>query len=167
MLTIGRVARKAGVSTDCVRFYERVGLLAAAGKTPAGYRLYDEECVRRLLFIKHAQRCGFSLPQIRELLHADTPAGHKATLRLAMDKKQEIEQTISALRAMGEALSSYIRACDAAGKTSDGTPAENILVAALSAHIAGPAGSSGENRVSAVTRLAPAGAPAAVRYGLS
>jgi DNA-binding transcriptional MerR regulator len=167
MLTIGRVARKAGVSTDCVRFYERVGLLAAAGKTRAGYRLYDDECVRRLLFIKHAQRCGFSLPQIRDLLDADTAADRKVALRLAMEKKQEIEQTIAALRAMNEALSSYIRSCDAAGKTSatDAASGENVLVAALSAHISGPAG--GEPRIAAVSRLAPAGAAEAVRYSLS
>ena len=165
MLTIGRVARKAGVSTDCVRFYERVGLLAAAGKTAAGYRLYNDECVRRLLFIKHAQRCGFSLPQIRDLLDADTAADRKVALRLAMEKKQEIEQTIAALRAMNEALSSYIRSCDATGKTTAEATGENVLIAALSAHIAGPAGS--EPRIAAVSRLAPAGAAAAVRYSLS
>ena len=162
MLTIGRVARKAGVSTDCVRFYERVGLLAAAGKTRAGYRLYDDECVRRLLFIKHAQRCGFSLPHIRELLDADTAADRKVALRLAMEKKQEIEQTIAALRAMNEALTSYIRACDAAGKTTDPASGENILVAALSAYVAGPAGD--EPRIVAVSRLAPAGPAAEVRH---
>ena len=136
MLTIGRVAKKAGVSTDCVRFYERVGLLAATSKTRAGYRLYDDDCVRRLCFIKHAQRCGFSLPQIRELLQADTGGNRKAALRLALDKKREIEDTMTALRAMSEALSSYIRSCEASAQPPEEAAGEGILVSTLTAEVA-------------------------------
>lgn len=56
------------MTTDTIRYYEKEGLLAPASKTAAGYRLYDEQAVRRLHFIKHAQQCGFSLMEIRELL---------------------------------------------------------------------------------------------------
>ena len=138
MLTIGRLAKKVGVSTDCVRFYERVGLLEASGKTSSGYRLYTDECVRRLSFIKHAQRCGFSLPQVRDLLHADGAGDSPAGLRLAQAKQQEIEETITALRAMKEALASYIESCGRAGDSSPrptGTR-QGTLISTLTAEVA-------------------------------
>ena len=69
MYTIGRLARRAKVNPDSIRFYERQGLLSPETKTDAGYRLYTDDAVRRIAFIKHAQRCGFSLAEIGELLH--------------------------------------------------------------------------------------------------
>ena len=68
MLTIGKLAAAAGVRSDTLRYYEREGLIEPAGKSPAGYRLYDKESARRLRFIKQAQQCGFTLAEIRELL---------------------------------------------------------------------------------------------------
>ena len=68
MLTIGKVAESADVTTDSLRFYEREGLIRPAKKTDSGYRLYTQEAIRRIAFIKHAQQCGFSLAEIRELL---------------------------------------------------------------------------------------------------
>jgi MerR family Zn(II)-responsive transcriptional regulator of zntA len=136
MLTIGRLAKKVGVSTDCVRFYERVGLLEASGKTSSGYRLYGNQCVCRLSFIKYAQRCGFSLPQIRELLHADGASDPSAGLHLARAKRQEIDETMEALRAMKEALSSYIDSC-APGRSPEHAPTrEGTLVSKLTAQLA-------------------------------
>src|SRR4051794_26311382 len=68
MYTIGRLARRAKVNADTIRFYEREGLLSPAGKTGSGYRLYGDEAARRIAFVKHAQRCGFSLADIGALL---------------------------------------------------------------------------------------------------
>lgn len=65
---IGRVAKAANVSVQAVRFYERLGLLPAAQRTPAGYRIYAPESVDRLQFVKRAQELGFSLDEIREIL---------------------------------------------------------------------------------------------------
>lgn len=65
---IGRAAKAAGVSVQAVRYYERLGLLPTAHRTPAGYRVYGSEAVDRLRFIKQAQALGFSLDQIREIL---------------------------------------------------------------------------------------------------
>ena len=58
MLTIGKLAAAAGVRSDTLRYYEREGLIEPAGKSPAGYRLYDQDSARRLRFIKQAQHCG-------------------------------------------------------------------------------------------------------------
>ena len=68
VLTIGKLASLTDVSNDTLRYYEHEGLLEPAAKSPAGYRLYDDASARRIHFIKHAQQCGFTLAQIRELL---------------------------------------------------------------------------------------------------
>ena len=68
MLTIGKLAHSVGVSSDTLRYYEQEGLIEPAGKSPAGYRLYDQDSARRFRFIKQAQQCGFTLAEIRELL---------------------------------------------------------------------------------------------------
>lgn len=68
MLTIGQLAARADMTADAIRFYEREGLLVPAARTAAAYRLYADDAVRRLGFIRHAQQCGFSLGEIKELL---------------------------------------------------------------------------------------------------
>lgn len=65
---IGRVAKAAGVSVQAVRYYERLGLLAAANRTSAGYRVYGPESIERLRFIRQAQALGFSLDEVKEIL---------------------------------------------------------------------------------------------------
>ena len=65
MLTIGKVATSAAVTTDTIRHYEKEGLLAPLQKTAAGYRLYSADTLGRLRFIKQAQQCCFSLTEIR------------------------------------------------------------------------------------------------------
>ncbi len=68
MITIGKLAGLTSVSNDTLRYYEAEGLIRPAGKSPAGYRLYDRDSARRIHFIKHAQQCGFTLAEIRNLL---------------------------------------------------------------------------------------------------
>src|SRR5206468_13012610 len=68
MLSIGQVARRAGVGVETVRFSEREGLLEEPPRRASGYRQYDEQGVKRLHFIKRAQPLGFSLQEITELL---------------------------------------------------------------------------------------------------
>ncbi|MFO1206377.1 MAG: MerR family DNA-binding transcriptional regulator [Burkholderiales bacterium] len=68
MLTIGQLAQRAGATPSMLRFYEREGLLGAAQRSAAGYRLYPPASERQVLFIRRAQRLGFSLADIRALL---------------------------------------------------------------------------------------------------
>jgi DNA-binding transcriptional MerR regulator len=112
MYTIGGLARRAKVNRDSIRFYERQGLLTAATKTPAGYRLYDDDALRRITFIKHAQRCGFSLAEISQMLQLESgkAAARARAYRLAADKQAEIDERIEALRTMSEALSCMLEA---------------------------------------------------------
>ena len=70
-LSIGKVARGAGVPIDTVRYYEREGLLEKPVRTSSGYRQYPPDAVARLQFIRQAKDLGFTLSEIRELLGPD------------------------------------------------------------------------------------------------
>lgn len=67
-LLIGEAARRADLNPKTIRFYEEMGLISPLGRTPKGYRLFDEEAVSRLGFIKKAQALGFTLTEIGEIL---------------------------------------------------------------------------------------------------
>jgi MerR family mercuric resistance operon transcriptional regulator len=68
-LTRGQLAQRADVNLETIRFYEEKGLLPAAPRTASGYRKFSEEMIERLAFVKRAKTLGFSLEEIRELLH--------------------------------------------------------------------------------------------------
>lgn len=72
LLTIGRLAKRAGMRTSALRFYEEQGLLTPDERSDAGYRLYRPKAVERLRFIQRAQRLGFSLEDIGVLLQGET-----------------------------------------------------------------------------------------------
>jgi DNA-binding transcriptional MerR regulator len=75
MLTIGKVAGRAGVSPDTIRYYERLGLLPKPPRTPAGYRQYPDGAVSRLALVRNAQRFGFSLREIAGFLRVREAGG--------------------------------------------------------------------------------------------
>ncbi len=133
MFTIGKVAEQAQVSADSIRFYEREGLIHPAQKTASGYRLYTEEAIRRLGFIKHAQQCGFSLAEIRELLdlRSDDESCCDDVYRLAIEKKLQLETKIKALNAMSRALSGLIEICSRDEKSLEECPILGALEAGL------------------------------------
>ena len=140
MYTIGRLARRANINADSIRFYERQGLLAPATKTDSGYRLYTDDAVRRIAFIKHAQLCGFSLAEISELLqmHNGETAARSRAYRLAADKQTEIETTIEALRCMSEALSCMIEARETDAQRGPMPFEESALMSAWEAGMTPP-----------------------------
>src|SRR5687767_1967102 len=84
MVTISKVAAEVGLSTDAIRYYERIGLLPQPKRTPGGYRLYGQDTAERLQLIKGAQRLGLRLSEIGELLKVRDrglcPCGHVEAL---------------------------------------------------------------------------------------
>ncbi len=121
MYTIGKVAALADVSADTLRYYEKERLITPASRTAAGYRLYNEEAVRRIRFIKHAQRCGFTLSDIQELLtlkHTES-ACCEDVRSLAIEKKLRIEHKLKALRVMSCALDDLIQSCEGGEQATD------------------------------------------------
>ena len=122
-LTIGKVAKESGVGIETVRFYEREGLLEQPARKLSGYRQYDPEAIARLRFIKQAQRLGFTLREIRELLalKLDPKATRKHVKDRAVAKVADIDQRIADLKRMKKALAPLIQACDGKG-TLQGCP---------------------------------------------
>lgn len=112
MLTIGKLAREAGVSVETVRYYQRRGLLDQPSKPEmGGYRSYTGNDVGRLRFIKHAQQMGFSLSEIGELIaHVEDTNCH-ATKVLAEKKLKTIETQLEALEKIRETLKDLVTAC--------------------------------------------------------
>jgi MerR family transcriptional regulator, redox-sensitive transcriptional activator SoxR len=99
LLTIGEVARRAGVRASAIRYYEEAGLLPEPERS-GGKRRYDEGILRRLALIGGAKRAGFTLGEIRTLLHG-FPSGTWATERwqvLASGKLVEVDEAIEQLQ---------------------------------------------------------------------
>ena len=141
MYTIGRLAERARVTRDSIRFYERQGLIEPDRKTPSGYRLYSDIAVRRLNFIRHARRCGFSLAEIGKLLrlHQTAPGARGTVYRLAADKKREIDTTVAMLKAMSDALAAVLpRGTDEPAAPAMTGSGESPLLAALEVRLSGP-----------------------------
>ncbi|MEQ8733292.1 MAG: heavy metal-responsive transcriptional regulator [Rhodospirillaceae bacterium] len=70
-ITIGKLAKAAGVKIDTIRYYERQGLIEPARRTEAGYRQFDRDAIRRVMFIRTAQSVGFTLSEIMRLINFD------------------------------------------------------------------------------------------------
>jgi MerR family transcriptional regulator, copper efflux regulator len=121
VLTIGELAKKARVNRETVRYYERRRLLGPPARSPSGYRVFSEDTLRRLRFIRHAKVLGFSLGEIRELLTlrvARVDACERVLGRVQA-KRNEIDRKISALQDMKDALSALASACSKGSKTNE------------------------------------------------
>ncbi len=109
-MTIGRVARAAGVNIETIRYYQRRGLLAKPRKPLSGYRRYAPDTLARLRFIRRAQELGFTLREIVDLLKLGD-GSCKETRELAERKRSNIEARINDLMSMRKTLDELIRAC--------------------------------------------------------
>src|SRR6202022_1496875 len=119
-LSIGKVARRAGIGVETIRFYEREGLLAAPVRKDSGYSLYPERVIGRIRFIRRANELGFSLKEIKELLQLRRNSSsicedirEKAEAKIA-----NVEAKIAMLKKMKQALTELSAACK--GRTSLG-----------------------------------------------
>jgi Hg(II)-responsive transcriptional regulator len=120
-MTIGQVARRAGVGVETVRFYERQGLLEEPARRASGYRQYDEDAVTRLRFIRRAKELGFSLGEIAELLalRSDPGATREDVRRRARAKLGAIDAKIRDLQRIRQALLRLTESCQGEGPATD------------------------------------------------
>jgi MerR family redox-sensitive transcriptional activator SoxR len=109
-LSIGEVADRAGVATSALRFYEREGLITSE-RTPGGQRRYRRDVLRRVAFVRVAQRVGLSLGEIRSAL-SELPEGRAPTrsdwARLSKTWGSRLDQRIAMLEGLRDQLSSCI-----------------------------------------------------------
>ncbi len=120
-LTIGKVAQRAGVGIETVRFYERRGLIDEPPRGPSGYRHYPESVVLRLLFVRRAKDLGFTLNEIKELLslRLDPQTTCADVKQRAETKIADIEEKMRALRRMKQSLVQLTKSCNGSGPAND------------------------------------------------
>jgi MerR family mercuric resistance operon transcriptional regulator len=119
ILSIGQVARRAGVGVETVRYYEREGLLEEPPRRASGYRQYSEEVVKRIGFIKRAKELGFSLKEIIELLllRVDAQTSCDEVKQRTEAKIAEVERKVAELQRMRQALLQVHSLCTGPGPT--------------------------------------------------
>lgn len=112
-MNIGEAASASGVSAKMIRHYESIGLIGAARRTDAGYRVYARQDVQVLQFIHRARVLGFSLDQIRELLALWQDKGRaSADVRaLARAHIEELNRKIAEMEAMRRTLERLAASC--------------------------------------------------------
>jgi DNA-binding transcriptional MerR regulator len=105
-LRAGELARLCGVSTDTLRHYERVGVLARPLRTAAGYRLYAPEAVDRVRIVRRALAIGFSLAELTRVLRVRDRGGApcREVRALAESKLKQLEQQLLDLSALRDHL---------------------------------------------------------------
>ena len=110
--TIGAFADAGGVNVETIRFYQRKGLLTEPDKPLGGIRRYGREDVTRVRFIKSAQRLGFSLDEIAELLRLEDGAHCQEASSLATRKLMDVRERLADLSRMEKVLSELVGACN-------------------------------------------------------
>lgn len=124
-LTIGKLAEMTGISADTLRYYEKMKLLTAEGRSPAGYRIYSPDAVHVVRFICRAKALNFTLEEIRQLLIMN--ASDKATcaqmLKHTENKIVEAETKIKELKEIKQVLVALAKHCP-----SNDTPTENCPI---------------------------------------
>jgi MerR family copper efflux transcriptional regulator len=131
-LTIGKLAQQAHVNRETVRYYERRRLLPRASRSISGYRIFPDDALRRLRFIRHAKVLRFSLNEIHELLalrvnsRVDSIDACDRVRKRTKLKLIDIEGKIQSLKHMKDALSELIEACSKRGRTNECPILDNL-----------------------------------------
>jgi DNA-binding transcriptional MerR regulator len=114
MLRVGQVANAAGVNKETLRYYERRGLISPPVRSNGGHRLYDDAAVTTLKVIKAAQRLGFTLDEVADLLELGRSRGRTNGLQVrAKEKLAEVDQRMADLATIRENLVAALDAgCD-------------------------------------------------------
>ena len=127
-LTIGRLARAAGVGVETIRYYQDRTLLPVPPSRGA-YRYYPPSLVDRIRFIKRAQELGFSLEEVAELLHLEEGADRGSIRDIAANRLSQIQQKLTDLRRMQQVLKRLVNECE---HTSNDLPCPIISTLAAS-----------------------------------
>lgn len=113
-MKISELAVKSATPLDTIRYYEKRGLIREVDRTEAGYRIYSEEEVLRLRFIRSAKTLGFSLAEVSDLLAiSESHASHSHAPKKALEqKRKDISEKIVKLKKMNDALKHLNERCD-------------------------------------------------------
>src|SRR3970040_3147528 len=112
-VAIGPLSKRTGCNIETIRYYERVGLLPTPARSPGGYRLYGDQHLKRLTFIRRARALGFSIDEVRTLLRlADERERSCARARVvAADHLEDVRAKIAGLKARERVLRDTVARC--------------------------------------------------------
>jgi MerR family copper efflux transcriptional regulator len=112
-MNIGQAAKRSGLSAKMIRYYESTGLLQAANRTDAGYRLYSDEDLHTLAFIKRSRDLGFSLEEVGKLLTLWQDRGRASAdvKALAHQHIVELNQKIAEMTGLRDTLQDLVEHC--------------------------------------------------------
>lgn len=112
-LTIGALARRTGVAVSAIRYYEHIGLLPAAARRDSGHRVFPASTPETLLLIRRCRELGFSVEEVKTLLHLSTSRAQACTEthRLALVHLQSVRAKMAELHALEHNLERYIHTC--------------------------------------------------------
>ena len=126
-ITVGQLARAAAVNVETVRYYQRIGLLSLPGRDYGSIRRYLADDLKRIRFIKRAQKLGFSLDEVALLLGL-SDGRHCAQTRVLAEKKLTVvEEKIADLEAIQKALKGLVAKCSK-GSRGCGCPIIDVLI---------------------------------------
>jgi MerR family mercuric resistance operon transcriptional regulator len=126
-LTIGQVAKGAGVHTETIRYYQSLGLVEEPPRRQGTVRRYKPSVVAQLVFIKRAQQLGFTLEEVRRILPFHGGTSCAATRKLAEQKLEVIRERIAELNRVRRSLQRLITRCKKMGQ-----PAQCPIIRKLS-----------------------------------
>ena len=112
-MNISAASRGARLPVKTVRYYADIGLVRAVARSDSGYRIYDDESVRRLVFVRRAREFGFSIDECRELLGLSENQHRSSSdvKRIAERRLEEIEQKQQELQSLRDELADLVDAC--------------------------------------------------------
>lgn len=113
VVNIGEASTQTGVSAKMIRHYEEIGLLPKSKRTESGYRVYREDDLHNLIFIKRARALGFSMIQIKKLMNLWLNKSRRSSdvKKITQEHIQELEKKIAETQQMLKALKEMSRCC--------------------------------------------------------
>ena len=131
-MTIGHLARAAGVGVETIRYYQRRGLLPVPSSTGT-FRQYPAALAARIHFVKRAQELGFSLDEITELLRLEDGADRDSIRHIATERLSQIEKKLADLKRMQKTLRHLVTECEHTGANAPCPIIASLIQAGLGA----------------------------------
>lgn len=121
---VGEIAEEAGVNVETLRYYEKIKIMPKPKRKESRYRIYDENSLKRLVFINRAKTLGFTLKEIKELLELRIESASTCgdVKRLADHKLKDVEMKIKDLNTIRQLLVKLINQCNSEQVSSDECP---------------------------------------------
>ena len=113
VLSIGKLSKQSGVNIETIRYYEKIGVMPAPGRSAGGFRIYGPDHIKRLGFVRRSRQLGFSLDEIRNLLRLVDGHGHTCAEvhALMLSHLAEIRRKIRDLRRLQRAMAEMAARC--------------------------------------------------------